>query len=135
MDFIEYLKILVQKFGSYRLFSVDAPPAAKFDGILKSLQKETLNKERIKEYAYNLMDTEQQAHFERIPEMNLALAEPGISHFRVNIFKQRNNLRHGYSKYQGGNSRCGSIRTATDTQAKHYGKTRTHAVCRRQWFR
>lgn len=38
------------------------------------------------------MDDEQQALFEQIPEMNLAISEPDIGRFRANIFRQRNNL-------------------------------------------
>ncbi|MGJ0430262.1 PilT/PilU family type 4a pilus ATPase [Methylobacter sp.] len=92
MEFKDYLKILVLKDGSDLYLTVDAPPAAKFEGSLKPLENIRLTKERIKEIAYNLMDEEQQKAFEQAPEMNLALSEPGIGRFRVNIFKQRNNL-------------------------------------------
>jgi twitching motility protein PilU len=37
-----------------------------------------------------MMDAEQRASFEQVPEMNLAISEQGIGRFRVNIFKQRN---------------------------------------------
>ena len=92
MEFIDYLKILVQNDGSDLYLTVDAPPAAKFDGTLKPLEKQTLTKDRIKEIAYTLMDAEQQVLFEQVPEMNLAISEPGIGRFRINIFRQRNSL-------------------------------------------
>ncbi|MEF3077256.1 PilT/PilU family type 4a pilus ATPase [Methylobacter sp. Wu1] len=92
MEFKDYLKILVLKDGSDLYLTVDAPPAAKFEGSLKPLENIRLTKERIKEIAYSLMDEEQQKAFEQVPEMNLALSEPGIGRFRVNIFKQRSNL-------------------------------------------
>ncbi|WAK02822.1 PilT/PilU family type 4a pilus ATPase [Methylobacter sp. YRD-M1] len=92
MEFKDYLKILVLKDGSDLYLTVDAPPAAKFEGSLKPLENIRLTKERIKEIAYSLMDEEQQKAFEQVPEMNLALSEPGIGRFRVNIFKQRNSL-------------------------------------------
>ncbi|WP_442497641.1 PilT/PilU family type 4a pilus ATPase [Methylobacter sp. sgz302048] len=92
MEFKDYLKILVLKDGSDLYLTVDAPPAAKFEGSLKPLENIRLTKERIKEIAYHLMDEEQRKAFEQAPEMNLALSEPGIGRFRVNIFKQRNNL-------------------------------------------
>jgi twitching motility protein PilU len=38
------------------------------------------------------MDAEQIAEFEKKPEMNLAISEKGVGRFRVNIFKQRNEL-------------------------------------------
>lgn len=76
---------------AYDLYlTAGAPPVAKFEGTLKPLENVVLAKERIKEIAYSLMDEEQQKAFERIPELNLAISEPGIGRFRINIFKQRN---------------------------------------------
>ncbi len=90
MEFKDYLKILVHKDGSDLYLTVGAPPAAKFQGALKPLEATILTKERLKEIADSIMDDEQREQFDRIPEMNLAIAEPGIGRFRVNIFKQRN---------------------------------------------
>jgi len=91
MEFKDYLKILVHKDGSDLYLTVGAPPAAKFQGALKPLEATILTKERLKEIADNIMDEEQREQFDQVPEMNLAIAEPGIGRFRVNIFKQRNN--------------------------------------------
>lgn len=90
MEFKDYLKILVKNDGSDLYLTVGAPPAAKFHGALKPLDSTILTKERIKEIADSVMDDEQRAQFEHVPEMNLAIAETGIGRFRVNIFKQRN---------------------------------------------
>jgi len=92
MEFKDYLTILVQNDGSDLYLTVDAPPAAKFQGTLKALENAKLTPARIKEIAYSLMDEDQQKAFEHIPEMNLAISEPGIGRFRVNIFKQRNSF-------------------------------------------
>ncbi len=91
MEFKDYLKILVHKDGSDLYLTVGAPPAAKFQGALKPLEAIILTKERLKEIADSIMDDEQREQFEQIPEMNLAISEPGIGRFRINIFKQRNN--------------------------------------------
>lgn len=90
MEFKEYLKMLVQNDGSDLYLTVDAPPAAKFQGVLRPLEPVKLTKERLREIAYSLMDHDQRKDFEHNPEMNLAISEPGIGRFRVNIFKQRN---------------------------------------------
>jgi twitching motility protein PilU len=90
MDFKNHLKTLVQNDGSDLYLTVGAPPAAKFQGSLKPLEKDKLSNEQIKEVANQLMDKEQQAQFEKVPEMNLAITEPGIGRFRINIFMQRN---------------------------------------------
>jgi twitching motility protein PilU len=90
MEFKEYLKLLVQNDGSDLYLTVDAPPAAKFQGTLRPLETIKLTKERLKQIAYSLMDTDQQKAFEHQPELNLAISEPGIGRFRVNIFRQKN---------------------------------------------
>jgi twitching motility protein PilU len=90
MTFKDYLSILAQKDGSDLYLTKGAPPAAKFQGKLKAIDKKSLSNEELKEIAYALMDEEQQSQFEHKPEMNLAISEEGIGRFRVNIFKQRN---------------------------------------------
>lgn len=90
MEFKDYLKILVQHDGSDLYLTTGAPPAAKFQGQLKPIENIKLTNERIKEIANSIMDEDQRASFEHVPEMNLAISEPGIGRFRVNIFKQRN---------------------------------------------
>jgi len=90
MELTDYLKILVQHDGSDLYLTVNAPPAAKFHGQLKPLESVKLTNERLKEIANSIMDEDQRAQFEHVPEMNLAIAESGIGRFRVNIFKQRN---------------------------------------------
>jgi twitching motility protein PilU len=90
MELKDYLKILAQHDGSDLYLTVEAPPVGKFDGALKPLENVKLTKERIKDIAYSLMDADQKKAFEQLPEMNLAISEPGVGRFRVNIFKQRN---------------------------------------------
>jgi twitching motility protein PilU len=92
MEFKDYLKILAHHDGSDLYLTVDAPPAGKFEGVLKPLENVKLTPARIKEIAYSLMDEDQQKAFEHVPEMNLAISEPGVGRFRVNIFKQRNSF-------------------------------------------
>ena len=92
MDFKDYLKIMVMKDASDIYLTTGAPPCAKFDGVLKPIEKASLPAGKVKEIAYEVMDAEQIAAFEHKPEMNLALSEPGIGRFRVNIFKQRNQV-------------------------------------------
>ena len=92
MQFRDYLKILAMKDGSDLYLSVGAPPSAKFHGVLKALQKEPLVPGQVKEIAYSIMDETQIREFESKPEMNLAISERGIGRFRVNVFKQRNEV-------------------------------------------
>ena len=64
MEFEDYLKILASKDGSDLYLSTGAPPCAKFEGVLKPLEKITMKPGRIKDIAYELMDKKQQEEFE-----------------------------------------------------------------------
>lgn len=87
-----YLKVLAKHDGSDLYLSTGAPPSAKFNGELKPLAKQPLPAGVIKKLAYELMNEEQISDFEHKPEMNMALSEPGVGRFRINIFKQRNEI-------------------------------------------
>jgi len=92
MDFKKYLRALVQNDGSDLYLTFNAPPAAKFQGELKALSHNKMTSEQLTDIANFLMSDEQREQFERKPEMNLALDEPDIGRFRINIFKQRTHI-------------------------------------------
>ena len=83
MLFHDYLKILAAEGGSDLYLSTGAPPSAKFQGKLRPLTEAPLSPGETKEIAYSLMDTTQQAEFERELEMNLAVSIPNIGRFRI----------------------------------------------------
>ncbi|MAR89847.1 MAG: PilT/PilU family type 4a pilus ATPase [Pseudomonadota bacterium] len=90
MEFIDYLKYFTERDGSDLYLTTGAPPSAKFYGKLTPIAKDPLPPGRVREIADSIMTEEQRAEFEHKPEMNLAISEPGVGRFRVNIFKQRN---------------------------------------------
>jgi twitching motility protein PilU len=92
MEFENYLKILSSNDGSDLYLSTGAPACAKFQGVLKPLEKIALQPGAIKTIAYTIMDAKQQQEFEDELEMNLAYSIPNVGRFRINIFKQRNEI-------------------------------------------
>jgi len=92
MEMSDYLKLMVKYDSSDLYFTTGAVVSAKIQGLIKPIEKATLPANRVKELAYVLMNKEQIADFERKPEMNLAHSLPGVGRFRVNIFKQRNQV-------------------------------------------
>ncbi|MDB6049185.1 MAG: pilus retraction protein PilT [Pseudomonas sp.] len=92
MDFPALLKILASQDGSDLFLSTGAPPCAKFNGVLKPLSNEALKPGVVAAVAESIMDVEQRVEFERELEMNLAVSLAGIGRFRINIFKQRNEV-------------------------------------------
>ncbi len=88
----QYLNILAQKDGSDLYLSTGAPPCAKFQGVLKPLGQKTYKAGEIEAIAYDIMDDAQCKDFEEALEMNLAISIPQVGRFRINIFKQRNEV-------------------------------------------
>lgn len=87
-----YLNILAKKDGSDLYLSTGAPPCAKFQGTLKPLSQTPLKPGEIEDIANQIMDVEQREEFSHELEMNLAISIPSVGRFRINIFKQRNEI-------------------------------------------
>jgi twitching motility protein PilU len=92
MDLDQMLQILASQDGSDLYLATGAPPCAKFQGILKTLSETPLPPGEVARIANSIMDEEQRQTFERELEMNLALSLHKVGRFRVNIFKQRNEV-------------------------------------------
>ncbi len=92
MKVAPYLKILAEKDGSDLYLSTGAKPSAKFSGTLTPLGKDPAPPGWVESLANELMSDKQKIEFKNKPEMNLALSLPDVGRFRVNIFKQRNEV-------------------------------------------
>ena len=92
MDLNAMLKVLSSQDGSDLYLSTGAPPCAKFNGVLKALSAEPLKSGEVAAIADSVMDVAQREEFERELEMNLAISIAGVGRFRINIFKQRNEV-------------------------------------------
>jgi twitching motility protein PilU len=92
MEIAALLKVLANQDGSDLYLSTGAPPCARFDGVLKPLADQPFRPGEIAAIAASIMDAEQRLEFDRELEMNLAISLAGVGRFRVNIFKQRNDV-------------------------------------------
>ena len=92
MDLNAMLKILSSQDGSDLYLSTGAPPCAKFNGVLKALSQTPMQAGDVAAIANSIMDSAQREEFERDLEMNLAISVPNVGRFRINIFKQRNEV-------------------------------------------
>ncbi|MCO7554740.1 PilT/PilU family type 4a pilus ATPase [Metapseudomonas otitidis] len=92
MDLPSMLKVLASQDGSDLYLSTGAPPCAKFNGVLKPLSADPLKPGDVARIAESIMDPEQRVEFDRELEMNLAISVPNVGRFRINIFKQRNEV-------------------------------------------
>lgn len=84
--------MMIEKDGSDLFLTTGAPPSMKAHGKLVPLMDKKLPEGMVKKIAYQIMNEDQIADFEKSPEMNFAVADPDIGRFRVNIFQQRGEL-------------------------------------------
>ncbi len=92
MNLKDLMQIMVNNEASDLYLTTGAPASLRIHGKLTRLDHAVLAPERIKEMAWQIMDDEQKASFQKHPEVNLALSESGVGRFRVNIYKQRNQI-------------------------------------------
>jgi twitching motility protein PilU len=92
MPIKKYLEVLAKHDGSDLYLSTGAPPSGKFQGVLKPLGKEPLKPGQIAEMIKDVLDEDQMYEFEHELELNMAISLPGVGRFRLNIFRQRNEV-------------------------------------------
>lgn len=92
MEIDEMLYQLASRDGSDLYLTTGAPPSAKFEGKLLPLSSISFVAGDVSKLADAMMDSEQKQVFEQTLEMNLAISLHGVGRFRVNIFKQRNEV-------------------------------------------
>ncbi len=92
MPLKKYLQILAKHDGSDLYLSTGAPPSAKFQGTLKPLSREPLKAGQIAQMVDAVMDEDQKKEFAEEMELNMAISLPGSGRFRLNMFRQRNEV-------------------------------------------
>lgn len=93
MELQQLLKMMVERGGSDMFFTTGAKISLKINGNIEPISEETLSPGITTSIANQLMQREdQKEEFKKTLEMNLALSIPKVGRFRVNIFKQRNDV-------------------------------------------
>jgi twitching motility protein PilU len=86
------LGAMVQAGGSDLFISEDFPPSMKLNGSMQPLAQQKLTGAATRMLADSLMSDAQREEFARELECNFAIAVPGVSRFRVNVFQQQQNV-------------------------------------------
>ena len=92
MEFEDMLIKLATENGSDLYLATGAVPSIKFNGVLTPIQDRPMELGQVAEIANRIMDEEQRIIFDKELEMNLALSLSKVGRFRVNIFRQRNEI-------------------------------------------
>ena len=88
----EVLSESVQARASDVHFTVGRPPVYRVDGILNSIEGETLTPKVMEELLMPLIDVRHRAELQENGQTDFAYAISGVGRFRVNVFKQRGTL-------------------------------------------
>lgn len=92
----EYMKKLLaamsQAGGSDLFIAVDFPPSMKAHGSMQPMSAQKLTSEITRMLAHALMNERQREEFAKEFECNFAIAIPGLSRFRVNVFVQQQHV-------------------------------------------
>ena len=91
-DFNALLNTMIENDASDLFITADLPPSMKVHGKIVAVGDMPLTAQQSHQLAYNLMDRYQRQEFDRHLECNFAIAPTDRSRFRVNIFKQKNQM-------------------------------------------
>src|SRR6185436_17992593 len=86
------LAAMSQAGGSDLFISHDFPPSIKSHGTMRPLTSQKLNGAVTAKLAQAVMNERQRAEFAKDLECNFAIAIPGLSRFRVNVFVQQQHV-------------------------------------------
>lgn len=86
------LAAMAQAGGSDLFIAHDFPPSMKAHGAMRALAQQKLTGEITAQLANAVMNERQRAEFARDLECNFAIALPGVSRFRVNVFMQQQHV-------------------------------------------
>ncbi|HTN73143.1 MAG TPA: type IV pili twitching motility protein PilT, partial [Methylomirabilota bacterium] len=92
MDIYDLCREMVDRKASDLYLTVARPPMFRVDGLLESGTGEAFRPKDLEELAKSFTNEIQWDEFLKKHELNLAIAVPSISRFRVNVFRQRGSV-------------------------------------------
>ncbi len=92
MDFISLLQLMVNRKASDLFITTGVPPSLKINGRISAVSPNRLTAEQARDVVYHIMAPSQRAEFDRYHEANFAINQPDIGRFRVNVFRQQNQV-------------------------------------------
>ena len=91
-DFHQLLDDTIRRDASDLFITAGLPPSMKIHGEIIAVDDAVLGKQQVHQLVYNLMDRAQRGEFEEKWECNFAIASGVKGRFRVNVFRQKNQI-------------------------------------------
>lgn len=92
MDFRDFLETMVARNASDIYLTVGSPPMYRIQGVAQPIGELVFEPATLETLAQSIMSERQWREFSENLEMNLSLSYPGLSRFRVNVFRQRGSV-------------------------------------------
>jgi twitching motility protein PilU len=92
MIFDKLFQLMAERHASDIFVSAGTPIHIKIDGVIVPINQQVMESAVVQRMAYEVMNPEQIASFERDREINLSFGHRGLGNFRINCFWQRNSV-------------------------------------------
>ena len=92
MDIQELFQSMVEHNASDLYLTVARPSMYRIDGIIKPVGEHQYRPQELEDLAHSIMNERQRQEFANTMEMNMAMALPNVSRFRVNVYRQRGSV-------------------------------------------
>ena len=92
MNIEELLKMMVAKNGSDLHLTVGQPPQLRIDGELAPMDFPKLKPDTVEDLVREMLNKEHFDRFQKSKEYDGSFGIPGLSRFRINIFRQRGSI-------------------------------------------
>jgi twitching motility protein PilU len=89
MEIQELFKIMVEKEASDLYLTVARPPMYRIEGKIQPVGDHQFTPEDLEALVRSVMSESQHRDYDKDLELNMAMSLPGVSRFRVNVFRQR----------------------------------------------
>jgi twitching motility protein PilU len=92
MDILDLFKVMVETDASDLYLTVARPPMYRIDGKIQPIGDGNFKPQDLEAIIKSVLNERQLKEFAETLEMNMAMSLPGVSRFRVNIFRQRGSM-------------------------------------------
>ena len=135
MDIKELFKVMVDSEASDLYLTVARPPMYRIEGKIQAIGDHIFTPPELDTLVKSVMSESQLREYGENLELNMAMSLPGVSRFRVNVFRQRGSAGMVIRRVKAEVSSLARTRVAGHTERNHHVEARVGAGGRRHRIR